>query len=141
MADAQRALKTIDTALDLPPNTPPAQVENAKKLLTSMAWAAIGTVELSRSNYSAAETALRKAVDINTIQPDAVTWLRLSVVLDHEKNYSEAMKAANRALELSPVGSPQATLAQQERDRLAKLTGAPAPASPPATSNAPPPPR
>jgi tetratricopeptide (TPR) repeat protein len=131
-ADAQKALQNIDTGLLIPPGTPQPQVDGTKKILTSMAWAALGTVDAARNNYASAETNLRKAVELNTVQPDAVTWLRLSVVLDHEKKYGDAMAAANKALELSPPGSPQATLAQQERDRLSKLTGTPAPATTPA---------
>jgi tetratricopeptide (TPR) repeat protein len=133
-SDAQKALQNIDTGLLIPPGTPQPQVDAAKKILASMAWAALGTVDLARNNYAAAEANLRKSVELNTIQPDAVTWLRLSVVLDHEKKYPEAMAAANKALELSPAGSPQATLAQQERDRLAKLTGTPLPAATPAAA-------
>jgi tetratricopeptide (TPR) repeat protein len=140
MTDAQKALQTIDTDLMVPPGTPPDKVEGAKKILLAMAWAAMGSVELSRNNYAVAEADLRKSVEINQVQPDAITYLRLSVVLDHQKKYADAMVAANKALDLSPAGSPQASLAQQERDRLLKLTGASAPAPAPAGTPAPPPP-
>ncbi|MFB3915494.1 MAG: hypothetical protein ACE14M_02115 [Terriglobales bacterium] len=126
---AQKALTTIETHLAIPPGTPPERVDAAKKVLTSMAYAAMGTAELSRNNYPVAETNLRKATEINTVQPDAITWLRLAVVLDHEQKYQEAMTAATKAFELSPSGSPQRNLAAQERERLSKLAGAEAPAS------------
>jgi len=147
--DARKALVTVDTDLAIPPGTPQERVDAAKKVLNSMAFAAIGTAELSRNDYAAAETNLRKSVEVNNVQPDAITWLRLSVVLDHEKKYPEAMAAANKAVELSPAGSVPFNLAQQERDRLLKLTGTtePAPASapskttpqPPTTGQQPPP--
>lgn len=148
VTNAQKALANIDTGLPIPPGTPQERVEAAKKVLTSMAYAAIGTAELSRNNYAVAETNLRKATEINTVQPDAITWLRLSVVLDHQQKYQDAMAAANRAFDLSPSGTPQRNLAAQERDRLAKLTGSqapsagtPAPVSEPAPAAPPAPPK
>jgi tetratricopeptide (TPR) repeat protein len=135
-ADAQKALKAVETDLMVSPGTPPEKIEEAKNMLRSMAWGAMGSVELTNKNYPAAETNLRKAIEYGQAQPDPVTHLRLSVVLDHEQKYAEALPVAEKALQLSPPGSQEALLAKQERDRLLKLTGAPAPAATPAAQPA-----
>lgn len=128
--DAQKALQTVDTDLIIPPNAPPDRVEAAKSTLRGMAYAALGTVEMTKKNYPLAETNLKQAVQLASSQPDAVSWLRLAVVLDQEKKYAEALQAANKAVEYS-TNMPQANnLAKMERDRLQKLVGA-APASVP----------
>jgi len=138
LADAQKSLQSIDTELIVPPGTPAAKVESDKALLRSIAYAAIGNVYLSKGDYAQAESNLKKSLDLNTVQPDAVTWLRYAVVLDHLSRYPEALQATNKALELSPQGSPQADMAKQEQDRLQKLTGtstpAPAPKQPAAST-------
>jgi tetratricopeptide (TPR) repeat protein len=136
--DAQKALQTVDTDLVVPPNVPPDRVQAAKNSLRSMAYAALGTVEMTKKNYPQAETNLKQAVQMEGSQPDPVSWLRLAVVLDQEKKYEEALQAANKAVEYS-ANMPQANnLAKMERDRLQKLVGAAtAPGSTPAATPAP----
>jgi tetratricopeptide (TPR) repeat protein len=125
LLDAQKSLEKIDTDLIVAPNTPPDKLEANKALLRSIAYGAIGNVYLSKGNYAEAEANLKRSIELNTVQPDAVTWLRYAVVLDHLNKYQEALLAANKALELSPEGSPQAGMAKQEKERLLKLTGGP----------------
>lgn len=136
--NAQKALQTVDTDLIIPPNTPPERVQAAKNGLRAMAYAALGTVEMTKKNLPVAESNLKQAVQLSTSQPDAVSWLRLSVVLDQQKKYAEALDAANKAVQYSE-GMPQAnSLAKMERDRLQKLMGAaPAPGTTPAATPAP----
>jgi len=132
--DAQKALQTVETDLIVPPNAPPDRVEAAKNAMRSMAYAAMGTVEMTKKNFPAAEANLKQAVQLPIAQPDPVAWLRLSVVLDQQRKYQEALDAANKAIQYSD-DMPQANnLAKMERDRLQKLLGtAPAPATAPAT--------
>src|SRR6266571_2902471 len=132
--DAQKAIQSMDTGLMIPPGTPPERVQAAKSMLLSMAYAALGNVDMNRNNYPSAEVNLRKAADLSQGQPDAVIYLRLAVVLDHEKKYPEALTVANKAVEAAPAGSPAANLARQERDRLIKLTGGTVPPAPAAAT-------
>ncbi|MGZ4818964.1 MAG: tetratricopeptide repeat protein [Terriglobales bacterium] len=141
VADANKALQTIDTDLLTPPNAPPDRVDAYKKSVRAMAYDALGTVAMVKKDYPTAETNLRKSAELNA-QPDPVTWLRLSVALDQQKKYPEALEAANKAVQYS-ADSPQANnLAKMERDRLQKLmssggAAAPAPSSNPPTAPTP----
>ena len=122
--DAKHALESIDS-MSLPPNTPPDRAEAAKNTVRSMAYGALGTIESTQQNYAAAEQDLRKSVDTPGIAPDPLTMLRLAVTLDHAKKYAEALQVANKCVEIAQ--EPIKSLASQERDRLVKLSAAPAP--------------
>lgn len=139
-ANASKALQTVDTDMLVPPNLPAESVQTAKNSLRSMAYDALGTVAMLKKDDSTAETNFRKSAELNP-QPDPVTWLRLSIALDHQGKFAPALDAANKAVQYS-ADSPQAnSLAKMERDRLQKLVNAggtaapnsPAPATPPAS--------
>jgi tetratricopeptide (TPR) repeat protein len=129
--NAERAIQLIDTRAWAPPQLSPQQLDAVK----SMAYVAIGAMELNRKNDAAAEQALRKAVELNTIQPDAVTHLRLALALDHQKKYPEALTAANRAVDLAGTDPMIREKAIQEQNRLKQLTGASTGAANPGGSN------
>jgi hypothetical protein len=59
-----------------------------------------------------------------------VVVLRLALALDKQGKYPEALKAANRAVELTQENTVIGTPARRERDRLQQLTGGAAPAQP-----------
>jgi tetratricopeptide (TPR) repeat protein len=124
--------------MTLPPNTPPDRAEGAKNMVRSMAYGALGTIESTQQNYAAAEQDLRKSVDMPGIPPDPLTMLRLAVTLDHAKKYAEALQVANKCVEVAQ--EPIKGLASQERDRLVKLSAAPAPAATPGSAPTPAPP-
>ncbi len=129
--DANKALQTVETDLIIPANAPPDRVQAYKSSIRAMAYDALGTVAMSKKDYPQAEVNLRKSAEVNA-QPDAVTYLRLSVALDQQKKYAEALEAANKAVQYS-ADSPQANnLAKTERDRLQKLVNSPPPAATPA---------
>ena len=136
-ANALKALQTIDTDLLVPANVPAERVQAGKNSLRSMAYDALGTVAMEKKDDATAETNFRKSAELNP-QPDPVTWLRLSVALDHQGKYAQALDAANKAVQYS-ADSPQTNnLAKIERDRLQKLVnpgGTPAPAVSPAPSS------
>jgi tetratricopeptide (TPR) repeat protein len=91
----------------------------------------MGTVKYKKEDYAGAQTDLQKSIDAYPQQPDPVVVLRLALSLDKQNKYPEALKAANRAVELTQDGSQMGTLARRERDRLQQLTGgAAAPAQP-----------
>lgn len=120
---AQKALQTVDTDIAVPPNTPQAQVDAYKGQLRSFAYSIIGTLEFKKDNFAAAEKDLRKSIDAYPSQPDPVVLLRLAISLDRqgEAHYPDALKEANRAVELTQESSSIGKLARQERDRLSQL--------------------
>ncbi|MGH9602892.1 MAG: tetratricopeptide repeat protein, partial [Terriglobales bacterium] len=139
---AQHSLETMDTGLTTGANLPPEQLQQIKNVLRSMAHAALGMVHLKKKDYPVAEEHFRTAADANPAQPDAYVFYRLSLTLDYQKKYAEALKAINRCLELAPADDPVVGLAKQEQSRLTKLVGTPAaPATPPSqpTPQTPPP--
>ena len=139
-ADALKALQTINTDLLIPADAPPDRIAAFKNSIRAMAYDALGTVAMVKKDYPTAETNLSKSAELNAM-PDPVTYLRLSVALDQQKKYPQALDAANKAVQYS-ADAPQANnLAKMERDRLQKLVNAggtaapaasPAPATPPA---------
>lgn len=130
--DANKALETVNT--DYPANTPQDRLILYQNSIRGMAYDALGTVAMGKKDYAAAEANLRKSAEFNP-QPDPVTYLRLSLVLDQQMKYAQALEAANKAVQYS-ADAPQANnLAKRERDRLQKLVnagGTPAPAATPA---------
>jgi tetratricopeptide (TPR) repeat protein len=121
--NAQHALETIETDLAVPAGSPPDKVEAYKKYLRATALEIIGTIQYKREQYPDAETNLRKALDADSSNPDAVVILRLALALDQEKKYPEALQQANRAVELTKEDSDVGKMARNERDRLLVQTG------------------
>jgi tetratricopeptide (TPR) repeat protein len=141
---AQRALETVDTDIASPANPAPGQVEAYKALLRSSAFSVLGTIEYSQEKYADAEGYFRKSIDAYPAQPDPVVVLRLALALDKQARYPDALKEANRAVELTQEGTAAGTTARHERDRLVQLTGgvspsigSPPPASKPSANAAP----
>lgn len=130
MKMAQRANQTIDTDIAAPAGTPPDKLEAYKALLRSNAYSIIGTLEFNQGKYPAAEADLRKSIDVFPQQPDPVVVLRLALALDKQGRYPDALKEANRAVEMTQENSTVGGLARKERDRLVQLNGGtPPPAS------------
>ncbi|MGB9199367.1 MAG: hypothetical protein WCB53_20760 [Terriglobales bacterium] len=120
---ANRALTTIDTDVAVPPGTPPERVEAYKSGLRAQAYSTMGTIEYNKTNYAGAQEDFQKAIDAYPSQPYAPDVLRLALSLDKQGKYEDALKAANRAVELSQESSPIGGSARREQDRLQKLTG------------------
>jgi len=134
--NAQRAIQTVET--DIPAGVGPDQVEAYKGLLKSNAYSILGTIDFSQEKYADAESNFRKSIDAFP-QADPVVVLRLALSLDKQNRYPEALKEANRAVDMTQESTAAGKLARQERDRLAQLTGAAKPpaATPPASTPAP----
>lgn len=124
LSSAQHALETIETDLAVPAGSPPDKVEAYKKYLRATALEIIGTIQYKREQYPDAEANLRKALEADSSNPDAVVVLRLALALDQEKKYPEALQQANRAVELTQENSDVGKMARNERDRLLVQTGA-----------------
>lgn len=129
---AQKAVQTVDTDVSVPAGTPQDKLEAYKNLLRSNAYSIIGTIEFKKDNFAAAQADLQKSIDAFPSQPDPVVVLRLALSLDRQQKYPDALKIANRAVDLTQENSQIGTLARRERDRLQQLTGgAAAPATQP----------
>ena len=129
--DAQRALVTVET--DIPTAGLPAdKVELYKAFLRSEAYSIIGTIEYNAKAWTDAEADLRKSIDAFPQQVDPVAVLRLSLTLDQQKKYVEALKYANQAVELTQATTSAGKAAREEKDRLTQLNSGTAPGTTPA---------
>src|SRR5580692_7468556 len=140
---AQHALETIDTDVPVPANVAQAQIDAYKGLLRSSAYSVLGTIQYDQEKYADAQGYFQKSIDAYPSQPDPVVVLRLALALDKQGKYGDALKQANRAVDLTQEGTAAGTTARHERDRLVQLTGgipvsgSPAPPSNPPAGSAP----
>lgn len=126
--DAEKALATIDT--DLPTSGyPPEQLKAFKDFLRSEAYAILGTIDFNKKDWTTAESNLRKSIDAFPQQVDPIAVFRLSVALDMQSKYPEALKYADQAVNLTKEGTGAGDAARKEKDRLTQLTGGAAPAA------------
>lgn len=124
--DAQRALVTVDT--DIPTaGLPQERVDAFKGFVRSEAYAILGTIEFNKKAWADAEGDLRKSIDAFPQQVDPIAVFRLSVALDMQSKYPEALKYANQAVELTKEGTNAGDAARKEKDRLTQLSGGGAP--------------
>jgi len=126
--DAQRALLTVET--DVPASGyPPEQLNAFKAFLRSDAYAIIGTLDFNAKAWAEAETNLRKSIEAFPQQVDPIAVFRLSVSLDMQNKYPEALKYANQAVDMTKEGTGAGDAARKEKDRLTQLSsgGAPPP--------------
>jgi tetratricopeptide (TPR) repeat protein len=127
---AHKAMQTIDTDISVPAGTPQEKIDAYKAGLRSNAYSILGTIEFKKENYAGAQENLQKSIDAYPSSPVAVDVLRLALALDKQGKYPEALKVANRAVELTQDNTAIGTPARHERDRLQQLTGGAAPAQP-----------
>jgi tetratricopeptide (TPR) repeat protein len=126
--DAQRSLVTVDT--DVPSTGyPPEQLNAFKGFLRSEAYVILGTLDYNAKAWADAEGNLKKSIDAFPQQVDPVAVLRLSLALDKQDKYPEALKYANQAVDLTKEGTVAGDAARTEKDRLTKLTSGSAPSS------------
>jgi tetratricopeptide (TPR) repeat protein len=120
--DAQRALATIDT--DIPTaNQPQEKIDAYKGFLKSEAYEILGTLDFNAKAWADSEANLRKSIDAFPQQPDPVAVFRLSVAMDMQNKYPEALKYANQAVDLTKPGTNAGDAARKEKDRLVQLIG------------------
>jgi tetratricopeptide (TPR) repeat protein len=120
--DAERSLVTVDT--DVPAGGyPPEQLIAFKALVRSEAYEILGTLDYNKKAWADAEANLRKSIDAYPQQVDPVAVIRLSVALDMQNKYPEALKFANQAVDLTKEGTNVGDQARKEKDRLTQLTG------------------
>jgi tetratricopeptide (TPR) repeat protein len=120
--NAEHALVTVDT--DVPTTGyPPEQLAAFKGFLKSEAYAILGTLAFNGKNWAEAESQLKKSIDAFPQQPDAIAIFRLSVALDMQNKYPDALKYANQAVDLTKEGTNAGDAARKEKDRLIQLIG------------------
>jgi tetratricopeptide (TPR) repeat protein len=124
--NAQRALVTVET--DVPTGYPPDQLEAFKGYVKSEAYAILGTIDFNAKAWADAEGNLRKSIDAFPKEPDPIAIFRLSVALDMQNKYPEALKYANQAVSLTKEGTNEGDAARKEKDRLTQLSSGGAPA-------------
>src|SRR5439155_6370677 len=126
---ANAAIQLIDSGAFKPPQLTADQLS----LVKSMAYAAIGSIEFTKTGDTsnpeeaarhdvAAEQSLRKATELNTSNPEPAIWLRLAIVLDHQKKFPEVLQQAERAAQLAASEPNVLALATSEQKRLRELT-------------------
>jgi tetratricopeptide (TPR) repeat protein len=128
LKNAQQVIKTIDTALVVPPNLAPEQLASLKGFLLSMANGSMGYIELNQKNYPASEQHFKAAIDAyKGPDGDPIAYLRLAIAQDNQKKYTDAMTNADKAVEMAQAqkNDQVANMAKNEKDRLSKLTAGP----------------
>lgn len=140
---AKHALDNIDN-IAVPEGTTPERLEAYKRFLRAGAYFVMGTSAATREKYADAEANFRKALDADPAQPDPFTVLRLALAIDKEATampqgadkqarYAEALKHADRAVQMTQETSGVGKTARNEQARLAILArnGQAAPAAQP----------
>jgi tetratricopeptide (TPR) repeat protein len=132
---ARHALETVDTDLAIPAGTPQDKIDAYKSFMRSNANYVIGTVLYNQDKFADAEAAFHKAIDAYPSQPDPLVLLRLALALDKQDKYSDALKYADQAVQMTQDSSQLGQMARKERERLAALTKSTVP--PPASNASP----
>jgi tetratricopeptide (TPR) repeat protein len=127
---AQKATQTVETDLSVQPGTPQQKIDAYKAYVRSTAYSILGTIEFKKENYVGAQEKLQMAIDADPSDPAPVDVLRLALALDKQGKYPEALKVANRAVDMTQDNTAIGTPARRERDRLQQLTGSAVPAPP-----------
>jgi tetratricopeptide (TPR) repeat protein len=129
---AQKAMTTLDTDLSVPAGTPQDKIDAYKAGVRSQAYSIMGTIQFKKENYTAAQEDLQKSIDAYPSDPSPVDVLRLALTLDKLQKYPDALKVANRVVDMTQKDETGVigTAARRERDRLQQLTGSAPPAQP-----------
>jgi|SRR5208337_4208182 len=120
--DAERALVTVDT--DVPTGgVAPETLVKYKGFIRSEGYAILGTLDFNAKAWASAEENLKKSIDADPQEPDPIAVFRLSVALDMQNKYPDALKYADQAVDLTKAGTGAGDAARKEKDRLVQLIG------------------
>jgi len=120
--DALRSLTTVET--DVPTaGQPQDRIDAYKGFIKSEAYAILGTLDFNAKAWADAQANLTKSIDAFPQQPDPIAVFRLSVALDMQNKYPDALKYANQAVDLTKPGTGAGDAARKEKDRLIQLIG------------------
>jgi tetratricopeptide (TPR) repeat protein len=121
--DCSRALDSLESSMVLAPGVTPEEIPAYKASLGIMVHSALGIMELKTGNDSGAEKDLKAALRLNRVAGDATVYYHLALAQDHQKKYSDAMGSVEQALQLASSNPELQKLAEEEHERLQKLTG------------------
>ncbi len=115
---ANKALELIPNASTPPQGIPPDRFPEYKKQMTSEAHDALGQVAELRKNYPDAVKQYQQALDA---QPtNTVAEARMAKTYVENKQYDEAISAADKVLADGSAPQPVKTFAQQQKDLATK---------------------
>jgi len=132
---AQKALQTVDTDLPIPPGTPQEKVDAFKSGMRAQAYSTMGAINYNKSDFVSAQANFQKAIDADPTHPYAPDVLRLALSIDkqatavtndhdaQQKLYTDALKVANKAVDMTKDDNVIGQSARRERDRLQALAG------------------
>lgn len=125
---ANHAVESVGKGFVPPARATPAQAAVYKTTLQSMAYAALGIMELKTGDDANAERDLTRAATLKKITPDPYVWYHLALAQDHRKKYAAALNSVQQALQLASSHPQLQRLAEIEFDRLSGLVGQARPA-------------
>ncbi|HEX5435428.1 MAG TPA: hypothetical protein VFY05_14410 [Candidatus Angelobacter sp.] len=120
---ADRAIESVGDGFVPPAGATPQQVAVYRTTLQSMAYSALGVMELKTGDDAAAERDLARAAVLKKITPDPYIWYHLALAQDHRKKYAAALNSVQQALQLSSSHPHLQRLAEIEFERLSGLAG------------------
>lgn len=134
---ANHAIESVGTGFIVPAAPSDEQAAVYRTTLQSMAYSALGIMELKTGDDSQAEKDLTRAAVLTKITPDPYVWYHLALAQDHRKKYAAALNSVQQALQLSSSHPELQRLAEIELDRLSGLAES-GPRQPGATGAEPP---
>jgi tetratricopeptide (TPR) repeat protein len=121
--NAGRVIQNADTGLAAPAAAGPEQVALYRTALQSMAYSALGIVNLKTGDYAEAEKDLKAAADLAKAHPDPYVWYHLALAQDYRMKYPAALNSVEQALQLASANPELQRLAETEHGRLIRLAG------------------
>jgi tetratricopeptide (TPR) repeat protein len=118
---ANHAIESVGTGFIVPAAASDEQAAVYRTTLQSMAYSALGIMELKTGDDSQAEKDLTRAAVLTKISPDPYLWYHLALAQDHRKKYAAALNSVQQALQLSSSHPELQRLAEIEFDRLSGL--------------------
>lgn len=120
---ANHAIESVGNGFVAPAAASPEQVAVYRTTLQSMAYSALGIMELKTGDDAQAEKDLVTAAVLTKITPDPYIWYHLALAQDHRKKYAAALNSVQQALQLSSSNPELQRLAEIEFDRLSGRAG------------------
>jgi len=117
----KHALEIVDTAFAASANATAEQIAADKATLRTMAYSALGIMELKIGDFAGAEKDLHVAAEGSRTRPDARILYHLSLAEDRLQKYTDALANVNRAMLAAGNDGNVRKAAAEERRRLEDL--------------------
>jgi len=99
----------------------PGQAEVYATTLQSMAYSALGMMELKTRDDAGAEKDFLAASELEKVRPDPYIWYHLALAQDHRKKYIAALASVEQALQRSSSNPELQRMVESEHERLTAL--------------------